>query len=198
MIFKRSSFPLFTILFLLFFSMTFNTVMYDHVDKGKTEITSFENNDVESAFRQCEFSRTAFQKYESSRITQKTQLAGFVIPTLRYTSYQPEVVQEVQPVDILKDSFLSLAGLAAAILFFTSLLKRSLNSNNTFTIVISGIVGLILSGVGWYFGLGIFVGVEWFYIMIYGLAATLIANGASTWGITKAVLEFFKLKVPSN
>jgi len=94
--------------------------------------------------------------------------------------------------------FTSLTGLAAGILFFTSYVKKILNTTGNLTIAVSILVGFILSGVGYLFHIGIFASIEWYYIFIYGLAASMMANGLSTWGFIEQLLKMLKLKTPGN
>lgn len=98
----------------------------------------------------------------------------------------------------LGEIFGSLFGLAAAVLAVTAWIKKKVESNNTLTIVISVLVSFALSAIGWFIQEGIFNAIEWWYIFVYGVAAMAIANGLSTWDWIKAVLVFFKLRVPQN
>jgi hypothetical protein len=94
--------------------------------------------------------------------------------------------------------FMNLGALAGAVLLLTSLLKKWFNSNGTITIILSAIVSFGLSTFGYFIGLGIFAGLSWIYILIYGTAAMLSANGLSSWAVISAVLTFLKLKVPAE
>jgi len=109
-----------------------------------------------------------------------------------------EVVKAADPAstpDVL-GYFGTVAGLASLVLLFTAFAKKAFQSNETFTIVLSVLISAILSAIGYFFQLGIFGGVPWFYIVIYGIVACLIANGASTWPVIAGILTLFKLKVP--
>lgn len=99
-------------------------------------------------------------------------------------------------IDIITGVFLSLPGLTAGVLFATSWIKMQVNSNDIFTILISALVSLALASIGYLLQLGIFIGTGWYYIIIYGLAAMLMANGLSTWELIKALLVFLRLRVP--
>ncbi|MBI1936659.1 MAG: hypothetical protein HYS25_00900 [Ignavibacteriales bacterium] len=124
----------------------------------------------------------------------------FLLPPLSIAQAADEVVQQIDqpsPVD-LSDMFTSLSGLSAAVLFFTSYAKKIIKTAGAATIVMSAIVSFILSGTGLLLGFGIFAMVKWYYILIYGLAATFMANGLSTWGFISDLLVFLKLKVPKN
>jgi len=110
------------------------------------------------------------------------------------------VVKTTDPVstpDVL-GYFGTITGLASLVLLFTAYAKKALQSNDTITIILSAVISLILSGIGSLLQLGIFGGVPWYYIVIYGLVACLIANGASTWPVIAGILTLFKLKVPKS
>ncbi|MFZ5986924.1 MAG: hypothetical protein ACOYWZ_07355 [Bacillota bacterium] len=94
--------------------------------------------------------------------------------------------------------FNSLVGLSSAIVFITAYLKKKFNTTGNYTIIVSLCVGEIISAIGWALNLGIFIGLEWYYIIIYGLSATLIANGLSTYGFINDLLILLKLKVPKE
>jgi hypothetical protein len=96
----------------------------------------------------------------------------------------------------LTNLFTSLTGLAAGVLFFTSIIKKYLNTTGTSTIIVSLIVSFFLGGFGWLLSLGIFAAVAWYYIIIYGVVVTALANGLSTWGFISDLLTLLKLKIP--
>jgi len=119
----------------------------------------------------------------------------FLVVTPLFAQTGSEKLSEVvNPLDI----FGSIAALAGFVLLVTAAIKSKLNTNKTITIVVSGIIGIGTSAIGYFFQYGIFIGVEWFYIFIYGVTSMLVANGLSTWEFIKAILEFFKLRVPAN
>jgi len=96
--------------------------------------------------------------------------------------------------ELIQNMFASIGGLAAAVVAITEFLKQKINTSGWQTIVVSFISSIFLSIVGYTFALGIFVGVEWHIIIIYSIAATLMANGLSTWPVIKSVLELIKIK----
>ena len=92
--------------------------------------------------------------------------------------------------------FTSLTGLAAGVLFFTSFTKKYLKTEGAWTIILSAAVSFILGGLGMFLQLGIFAAIEWYYVFIYGVAATAMANGLSTWGFISDLLVLLRLKLP--
>lgn len=95
---------------------------------------------------------------------------------------------------LLVNYFATIPGLAAFVLFITGYIKKKYELTGQVVIFVSFIIALILSTGGYFFNLGIFVGVGWYYIFIYGLASCLIANGLADWNIIKSLLVFLKLR----
>lgn len=100
--------------------------------------------------------------------------------------------------DDITGMFSSLGALAGVVLVVTSFLKVQLKSSNTLTIIISGVVSLTLAYLGFILQLGIFVGLAWWYFLVYGFAAMVVANGFSTWPVISNLLTFLKLKLPKE
>ena len=116
------------------------------------------------------------------------------------TADQAAAVTDASPdiMAVVTNTFTTIAALAAMVVLATAFFKRLLNSNDAWTRLISGITALLLSVLGWLLQIGIFAGVAWFYIIIYGLSAALVANGLATYDFIKTVLMFIKLKTPAN
>ena len=116
------------------------------------------------------------------------------------TADQAAAVTDASPdiMAVVTNTFTTIAALAAMVVLATAFFKRLLNSNDAWTRLISGITALLLSVLGWLLQIGIFAGVAWFYIFIYGLSAALVANGLATYDFIKTVLMFIKLKTPAN
>jgi len=90
--------------------------------------------------------------------------------------------------------FASLAALVSAVLALTQWLKSHVLTEGVFTKLLSWFVSVALSFGGWIFKLGIFAGVEWYWILIYGLLAGLVANSIFDLKIAAGVLNLFKSK----
>lgn len=122
-----------------------------------------------------------------------------LIHPLQAEVVQVEQVQSQTP-DPIDPSliFTTMAALSGAVLALTALVKKWMQTNNTFTIVVSGVISLIVSAIGYWLQAGIFAAVEWWYFIVYGLVAMAVANGLSTWEFIKAILILFKLKVPAE
>lgn len=124
--------------------------------------------------------------------------ASAIFSLLFIVSAFPLLAQQEIPIeDIdLSQVFTSIGLLTAAVLSFTSLTKKVFKSKDSETIIWSGVVSVLLGAAGWLLKIGIFAGVEWWYILIYSAAAMLLSNGLSTWPLISGVLTILKLKVP--
>lgn len=97
-------------------------------------------------------------------------------------------------IEILTNVFISLPGLAAGVLALTSFVKKYIKTKDSETIFVSAASSVVLSALGYWRQLGIFEGTDWYYILLYGAAAMLMANGLSTWEIIKQLLIVLKLR----
>lgn len=122
-----------------------------------------------------------------------------LIHPLQAEVVQVEQVQSQTP-DPIDPSliFTTMAALSGAVLALTALVKKWMQTNNTFTIVVSGVISLTVSAIGYWLQAGIFAAVEWWYMFVYGFAAMVIANGFSTWEFVRSILHLLKLKVPAK
>ena len=98
----------------------------------------------------------------------------------------------------LESVFVTIAALSGAVLLLTSVFKRLVKTADVVTIIVSSALSLLISWLGLLLQVGIFVGVAWYYVFIYGLSAMLIANGLSTWPVISSFLTLLKLKVPAQ
>ncbi len=88
----------------------------------------------------------------------------------------------------------TLTALAASVTAVTEFLKRQIQTKGFIAQILSWIVAIALSALGWWLQVGMYVGVEWFWIFIYGLAGGLVSNGIFDTGIVKAIINIFKKK----
>jgi hypothetical protein len=98
----------------------------------------------------------------------------------------------------MTDIYITLGTLSAAVVVVTAYIKKLLNTSGTLTIIISFFVAFSISAASWLLNAGIFASLEWFYIIVYGACAALMANGLSTWEFIKELLILLKLKVPKE
>lgn len=86
------------------------------------------------------------------------------------------------PVDVVIDGFnpevhfVSLAALVSAVLMGTQFFKKILGTVGGWTVVLSGVTSMLLSLVGWKMQWGIFLGIEFYWALAYGIIAALVAN----------------------
>lgn len=80
--------------------------------------------------------------------------------------------------------FATFASLVAAIPFATEALKGLFRiTSPVVNQVISWLVGIALAMLAWWLGIGFLEGVLWWVALIYGLAASLAANGVFDTGL---------------
>ena len=131
----------------------------------------------------------------------KLRYLKFIIPLLTlmiigsfFTVSAKPVISADEDVSFIS-YFINIPSLATLILLVTQMIKKRWKKiKDDVAQYMSFGVGLVLSLIGWLFQYGIFFGVEWYYILIYGFAASLIANGMFDWHLIKAILVFLKLR----
>lgn len=93
--------------------------------------------------------------------------------------------------------FNSISVLTAGVLIVTAFFKRVLKTVEEQTLIVSGIVSLALSAIGFFLQAGIFEALEWYYIFIIGAVTMAIANELTTWPLISGILTLLRLKVPN-
>ena len=89
----------------------------------------------------------------------------------------------------LKTFFASIGALAPLVYAITAIINKALKADSDILKqLISWIIGIGLCFLGWFLKIGMFAGIEWWLVVIYGLVAGLSTNGAY-----KAVKSFLKL-----
>lgn len=103
------------------------------------------------------------------------------------------VLDSTVPVPIdYSDWFISFAVLVGIIPFITEAFKKLVGVTPGIVIqIFSWLIGLILTGVGWYFGLGFLHGIEWYYALMYGIGAALASNGIFDTGMITWLMSMF-------
>ena len=79
-------------------------------------------------------------------------------------------------IEWFKAALATWAGAFAAILLLTEKIKRILNLKGGGAVILSWVLSIPVSLIGFYFNIGIFAGVEWYVALIYALSFTLSAN----------------------
>jgi len=124
---------------------------------------------------------------------------------------ETEVGDQITQINF-QESFGSAPALAAFVLIVTGWLAKlfeyfkwnlkfeTINflKDNKWKQYLSWLVGILLSAVGFFFQWGVFAGLQWYYIIIYGLTAALVANGLFKWDFLKSILEAIKVLPKQN
>lgn len=91
--------------------------------------------------------------------------------------------------------FATLAAFVAAVIAVTQFVKKTfLKTSGFWTVAMSWIVAVALAFVGWMLQYGIFAGLQWYWALIYALAAGLIGNGIMSESIINALLSLVPKK----
>ena len=86
--------------------------------------------------------------------------------------------------------FASFASLVGAVPFVTEFLRGLFKLEGGIGIqIISWLTGVALAFIGWGLGLGMFVGMIWWHVLVIGVGASLAANGFFDTGIVLAILK---------
>lgn len=100
--------------------------------------------------------------------------------------------------DDFSSFFSTFAALVAAIPvvvhFVLKLLKKDSQTPNLVVQIVSWMTGLALTTFGWALSLGFLADISWYWALLYGLAASLAANGVADTKIIIAILSLFKKK----
>jgi len=97
------------------------------------------------------------------------------------------------------DAFQTFGSLVLAIPIIVEFLKKYLTqTGGQFTDrekwvvkIASWITGLILAFGGWLLGLGFLAGLAWYYVLMYGVGASLAANGVASTKLIQAIFAIF-------
>jgi hypothetical protein len=124
------------------------------------------------------------------------------ILTVPVQVFAQEAGEEIAQINF-KDSFESLPALAAFVLIATGWLAQLIIKlqwdakleaiTKGWKQYLSWLVGVLLALAGYLLQWGLFTGVQWYYILIYGIIAALVANGLFKWELLKTILEALKL-----
>ena len=90
--------------------------------------------------------------------------------------------------------FISLAALVPLVVLIAAFINKKLNLSGFLKQLVAWVVSILLCFVGWYFNLGMFAGLVWWVVLIYGFAVGLAANGFFDIGLIQAILKGLKLE----
>lgn len=101
-----------------------------------------------------------------------------------------------EPVDY-EAAFATFAALVAVIPFVVQAVKKlipAIEKSSLATQIVSWVTGLVVTMVGWIFNLGFLNDLEWWMAILYGLGASLAANGIFDTGFIEWFIGLFKRK----
>ena len=101
------------------------------------------------------------------------------------------------PVAEYANVFTTFAALVAVIPVVVELIKKlvpAITYRSIVTQIVSWIVGIAVTFAGWYFQLGFLDGISWQTALLYGIGASLSANGVADVGIVQWVIGLFAKK----
>lgn len=91
--------------------------------------------------------------------------------------------------------FISLAALSAVVLPVTNWVKNLFKLTGSWTVVLSWVVSVGLSFVGYWLKLGMFEGISIAWVLIYGVAAGMVSNSLFDIGIVNAILSLLSGRI---
>ena len=88
--------------------------------------------------------------------------------------------------------FETFAALAAVIPFVTEFIKKLVPGASSFVNqFISWMTGIAITALVWVLGIGFLKGMEWYVMLLYGLGASLVANGIFDTGLVSWIIGLF-------
>lgn len=118
-------------------------------------------------------------------------LLGFFLVPLSVLAAASVFGEDLTGVDLV-GYFYSISALSVLVMTVTQGLKKIIVSSGRWTVFLSWIISFVLSAVGWFLKLGIFEGVSFYWIFVYGLAAGLLANKIIDSKTIKSILSVFR------
>ncbi len=94
--------------------------------------------------------------------------------------------------------FASLIAFCPLVIFITEWLKQHIKVSGGLNQLFSWLVSIGLAFVGWGLNLGMFNNIEWYVVIVYGLAAGLVCNGIFDIKVVQSILNaIFKKRLVS-
>ena len=108
----------------------------------------------------------------------------------------PAFAQEASQLPEYGFGFETFAALVAIIPVVVEFFKQMFFSNASGLVkqIISWVLGVLVTAVGWFLGLGFLAGMEWWMMLLYGIGASLAANGVFNIGLITWALELLGIK----
>ncbi len=112
----------------------------------------------------------------------------FMMPVMIFAQDGNAITGDIQ------SYFVSIAALASLVVIVSSWLNNLLNLSGFYKQLSSWVIAIILSFVGWALQIGMFVGLQWYIVILYGFGVGLVANGIFDVSIIQFVLKFLKIE----
>jgi len=119
-------------------------------------------------------------------------LVLFIVPITLFAQTLPDVVDDVMETGF-SNYFISLAALVPLVVLITAFINTKLNLKGFLKQFTAWVISILLCFIGWYFNLGMFAGLIWWVVLIYGFAVGLAANGFFDISLIQTILKAFKL-----
>lgn len=116
-----------------------------------------------------------------------------VIPIGLFAQEIGDVVNQVVDTGF-SNYFISLAALVPLVVLISAFINKKLNLSGFLKQLVAWVISILLCFVGWYFNLGMFAGLVWWVVLVYGFAVGLAANGFFDIGLIQAILKGLKLE----
>lgn len=121
-------------------------------------------------------------------------IIGFLFIPVAVTFGASIIGQQLFDQEGIELYFYSLGALAGIVLPVTEFIKRLIKSSGNWTRILSWLVAIGLSFFGWWLNLGMLEGLSVVWVVIYGIAAGLIANSVFDAVFVEMILKLFKNK----
>jgi len=107
------------------------------------------------------------------------------------------VLQEEDPGTVYDAVFVSIASLVLAVPIIVEFLKDKLGLNGLVVQILSWVLGIALSFLGYFAGLGMFADMSILGTVLTGVGVGLVSNGVADTGIVEWLLTLIKFKKKS-
>lgn len=90
--------------------------------------------------------------------------------------------------------FASLVSVVTLVMLLTKFLKPMIGTSGFWTKALSWIISIAVACIGYFLQLGIFTGMEWYWMLIYGFSSGLIANSIVDLKVIQGIIALFTSK----
>lgn len=119
---------------------------------------------------------------------------------LPIAAFCQEIIESVTTIPGLDftQCFATLAAFCPLVIFITEWIKKYIKVSGGLNQLFSWLISIGLAFVGWGLQLGMFAGIEWYVVIVYGIAAGLVCNGIFDIKLVQDILNaIFKKRLVS-